>query len=489
MTARLVLVVNHWGGVPWCLHENVLSSQRDWARTALQGLLLSHTDPVQQFSSLLRDGNASLLHGVRRLGYRTAVLGATGLQRRYGRDHDPRLALADAWGIDRCSLHDGASFEGACFAHDEEVLHEADRLMKTASVEDERILLFVNLLSCRSVACLSRDVEERVDRDDRAVPPTLACELANAIPAERVSAQEYQDALARARCALRALDLLVSQLVVAALGAGGCAALTATHSLSLGEHGIRGGGNPTGICCSTLFCSSEALPDPDARPSTLHETLSAFLQRTCGVSCTPSRAWCTLVDAGRLQFARTLVRLRGRLYACITSRPSSSPREDDDACRLLHVFALDEDPGEERDVVAGTAHLAERLDALVRHAVSEACGLPVEVRRAAPPPSVVPPSVPSPPPSVPSPPAASEEWRSRSSAPVAQPRSPPPPPPPPSRTSSRQNPPPPLVLPPPSPPASLASPASSSVTPRRRARREPSSSVRVLETQLNNRHR
>ena len=167
MSRRVVLVINHWGGIPACVHGNVVTSQSGWASCVHQNLMLSHTDPVWEFQSLIQD---NLLDSVRMEGFRTVVLGATGL-RSETRD-DPRLSLSAQWGVDRCSLYDGALFASAPLAHDEEVLHEAQRMVGNDERDAPDLFLCVNLLSCRDACRPSSWTRAWMTRRSATVGPT-----------------------------------------------------------------------------------------------------------------------------------------------------------------------------------------------------------------------------------------------------------------------------------------------------------------------------
>ena len=111
--SRLVVVLNHWGGVPRVLHENLTSTQQ-WKNELYDNVHLSTTNGTDEFISCTR----VLWHVLNEQGFYTVVLGA-----HHYTDHpvpprhsmeelqDPRFQYADSHHVDRVSLHDGAFFE------------------------------------------------------------------------------------------------------------------------------------------------------------------------------------------------------------------------------------------------------------------------------------------------------------------------------------------------------------------------------------------
>ena len=429
MTERLVVVVNHWGGVPGALHENVISQLGD-RMSAVEQVALRRLDPALGFRDAICNDSRdeaclwdtappnphTIFHAFRAAGYRTVVLGACGLiprDREATRSSartmpDPRESMR-AWGIDRCSSCDGAHFRGNASVHDEEVVHEARRILLEHD-EATPLLLWLNLRSCidttrvRFARCDRRPLEDgytgvtRTNFDRRLVPrnvnATSIQELTDLlrhedavrhgeVPSEdsshrRDTSSEYACVLDIAIDITERVDRCVTPFLVDALRRDGAVAVTATHSLCLGEHGIRSGAAPTRVCASTFWCSSIS-PRQDAANECL-PTLNAMLRafaRSCGVrhgtdDAKASTPGAPVACLGRVPakegvgvVARVVCRLHDHNYACIVRWDRLPVREGVAhlplAKELYAVFDLDADPDEVHNVLLQVRHLHEAL--------------------------------------------------------------------------------------------------------------------------------
>ena len=326
-----VVLVNHWGGIPGALAENLVLAQRaTWAAHARADVLLGRLDPALALRALLAhereprlDGEAAatappppdtLLAAARAAGYRTHLLGAHGLRpdaaaapaARHADAAlpDPRRAL-DAWGVDACSAHDGARFRGRAAAHDEEVLREARHLLAERGADDPPLLLWINLLACRDLqrvrfhgaapgapavdVCTARP---HVASDRRTIPPNVGAALPRLTARlARADARRHGDAAGGAlgggrrrdaegeyarllEMAWEAMEWLHRQVgaMLAGLAAEpeGSVAIAhfASHQLALGEHGVRGGDAPTAVCCRGVWASTlDAAPAAEGAAS------------------------------------------------------------------------------------------------------------------------------------------------------------------------------------------------------------------------------
>ena len=438
---KVVLVVNHWGGVPAALRGNYLARVSHEALCAFHDVALARLDPhLSMRACVLVDGanddpclcdtapppTSTLFAAARAAGYRTVLLGATGAPSNAtctrsadARPRDPRHALR-AWGVESCSARDGALFEGDAGVHDEEVLREARRILHEGTAEEEedvdgegkKLFLWVNLLSCRDVplmrfrpcaapptahggytgvpvACDHRHVPRSVQSAVPALSHLIAAADARRhgeTPEEEaeegdghapvVTPGEYAALLDAGWAALRRVDAHVTPLVIEALRLDAAVALTATHSLALGEHRVRTGAAPTRTCATT-FWSATLAPD-DATPRTLTALLAHFCKHTLagarvGVAPQhqppPPRACLSLVpeeDGRPLLVARVVCTVHGRRYACLCVWRDLPPRDGGHVypppVDALHaVYDLDADADELEDVLPRLGHLRDAL--------------------------------------------------------------------------------------------------------------------------------
>ena len=419
----LVLVVNHWGGVPAALRGNYLARVSHEALCAFHDVALERLDPHASLRACVEDdGNdpclcadapplsttTTLFAAARAAGYRTVLLGATGAAATSSTNpptrsadahpRDPRHALR-AWGVDACSPRDGARFEGDAGVHDEEVLREARRVLEEEG-KDAKLFLWVNLLSCRDVPrmrfrpCVAPPTDpdsytgvpaacdhRHVPRSVQSAVPELSRLLA-AADARRhgeevedgdehshkpvVTPGEYVALLDAGWAALRRVDAHVTPLVTAALRLDAAVALTATHSLALGEHRVRTGAAPTRTCATTFWCATVA-PAEDT-PRTLAALLAHFCKHTLAgvrVSQQTSPRACLSVVEDRI-VARTVCTLHARRYACLCVWRDLALRDGGYAhlpplVALHAVYDLDADPDELEDVLPRLDHLRDAL--------------------------------------------------------------------------------------------------------------------------------
>lgn len=418
-------MVNHWGGVPYALHGKLVAA-RDEMR---HDVPLTHLDPVLGFRSVLCPTSLSpdepppphtLMHAFRDAGYRTVVLGATGLPRTLpdGRSrttevHDPREALRP-WGIDRCSVYDETmTTPGRAAVHDEGVVREAREVLDTR-LPGQKVLLVLNLLSCRDVARVrfrpkqgpstlpSCTGNAPASFDGRRVPPNVGApkdDLWDAFSTADAKAHgealvdttpaEYVHLLDLATETLRKVDHAVTKLVVDVLDKG-VVATTATHSLALGEHRVRTGTAPLRTCATTFWACSR--PTASDAPGTPLPFLVRSLATACGCRVTPrtpDRACLGTWATGGGVVARVVVTLRDHTYACVAYWQRVGDGAPLPALTSLH--AVFEDPDDLHDLWPDLEHLHAELLGAVHDALPYAVHLPVTE----PPPAV--PSAPPPP--------------------------------------------------------------------------------------------
>jgi len=396
-----VVVVNHWGGVPHALHGKLLA-----AHQMRHDVALTHLDPTLGFRSVLCPTTLAaeappphtLLHAFRSAGYHTVVLGATGL--RSGRPAvrtpdgelpDPRTAL-EAWGVDRCSVRDGADFEGRAFVHDEAVVEEARAVLDECKKAKRKLLLVLNLLSCRDATRIrfrTRHATPSVDGctgavvpsyDARRVPPSVGAvrnSLWDSYATEDAAAHgeseanttpaEYATLLGRATEMLHRVDHLVGRMLVDALDKDTDAVVTtATHSLALGEHRVRTGTAPLRVCAHTFWACSVPTAEP---PAATLPFCFRQLAAACSVRVGPRTEERLCLGAWGAQgaVARVPVHLHDHTYACLVCW-----HKVDDGVPLPGVVALHavyEDPDDLYDLWPHVPHLHSGLLAAVRTAL------------------------------------------------------------------------------------------------------------------------
>ena len=539
---RVVVVINHFGGVPGAMAHNIAGSQCAWSATEHTDVVLGRLRPEESLRAILAaeeeprlgppDGlepGPTLLSAARDAGYYTVMLGAHGLgegderpPRRHAAERlpDPRAALRPI-GIERCSCLDGALFPGRAEAHDEEVLHEARRLLAERDASSPPLLLWINLLSCRDLqrvrfrtpapggpavdVCTAR---ASLSLDRSALPRRLAASIPGvSARLARADARRHGEVepggLTRAREAegeyARLLDLAwdlvqrqevrIAAVVAEALRHDAAIAYTATHLLSLGEHGARGGDVPSAVCCASFWCCRPEAPRRDA--ATVEEHACNFLASACGFAA-PGRRPPPLTlsrlppagdgDGAGEVLSRALVALHDHTYACLgLAEEAAAATSLGDATRLHAVYDLSTDADESADVLADVAHLHAELLARVRDMLPRRVRVPAAPARNARPPltsaSSAPARVPTArAPAAGAPAAGAPAARSRDASPVRELS---PPSPAPSDRSAA---------------SSITSLTSAAALARRRAaapatRRPTRPSVRASETRINTAHR
>lgn len=381
----LVVVVNHWGGVPHVLHGNVLAMQT-WASEARGNIALSNTDHITEHAQLAR----RIWPQLKALGFKTVCLGATGFQSSSGgrcsseEFPDPRCVLSEEYGIDRCSMYDGSTFAGSALVHDVEVLHEALQLIKEHDAKCP-IFLWINLLSCRDVTRLRfgqvvHTCQEKCCTalptpppwDNRQIPKSIEAlfpnitMVASTVNHRRfgeehtpIHSGEYLTLLDRSRKMLNELQVHVSSFLGEVLVRQGHIAMTSTCSLSLGEHQCRDGNAPILECSNTFWCSTINLDTS----SLLGHTCDCFLSEACGVvlsnvNASPECVVClSQVDIDVHPFVRAKCRINDHSYVCIGQGEN-----------ILHIFDVDEDPFETKDIRADVTHVLAEIDRLFAEA-------------------------------------------------------------------------------------------------------------------------
>jgi hypothetical protein len=371
----IILVINHWGGIPAALMRRV-GCEGDTPETWVK---LSRTTPVESFSrSIKTGGQHTVFHIAQSHGFDTVLLGPTGLSheahphRRFLEDDipDPTESLKNL-GVNRCSLHDGAFFRGRASVYDENTLREAERIV--SETDDTRdLFLWINLLSCRDVprarfrattekiSVDSFSIKEATSFDRRLVPssvtrsiPTFTEASVNlenkafgeAISARRRPEAEYVALLSKSENILVRASSHMSLIICEVRARGGSVACTATHATVIGEYGMRCGNAPVGQCCRVLWKSELNLPDCDM----LHQKINDFVCASVGRNYHPHMgASPTYGKVGSHVFARVECVIRERNYSItfVGSPPT-----------IFAVHDVDSDPEEVVNIIEETKHI------------------------------------------------------------------------------------------------------------------------------------
>ena len=401
-----MLLVDLWGGLPRVMHADACDAHAPWAGQRRDDVLLPDA-AAQPFESTL--------NALRAVGVHVHVVGATGATAAHVVRGDgfppPSLAYADT-----VSVYDGAAMPlGSEVAHDRLAVSDAHRILDADEDDDDPskppLALVVRLLACRDLPhvrfedaamdtprrkrCVVDCVLPHAGAPHLAIPalahtPCAAARTYTARDCERFqedcsartsSAQaQHLHALARARHA--SLLAHLAPLLVRARDLGVHVALTASRSIPLGEHGLRATASPMGCTCTTLWCASTPASTPATESTSLFDVVDAFARRAFRMSIAPA-VWpsITIVDETH---TRVLTTLRTRTYALVCA-----PR------KIIHIFAVDEDPLETSDVTPWMAHAREELQALANATFADV-GFTASVRSPPPPPPARPPT-PTPP--------------------------------------------------------------------------------------------
>ena len=207
-----------------------------------------HSLPARAASCL----HAAALWRLRRAGMRTVLVGATGIDD--ARDvaapsdrlADPTARLERDWGIDVCPVHASYPDVWCAGVHDERALQEAADALARHTGDTPLFVCVHSRLSRRGASALRRDGRDgsdgaAADEDvDARIAPSpwrpATRPSSRRIPPHRPSTSPWPAATE----ALRRTHAAVARLVGDVLDRGGHAAVTATHSPALGEHGVRG---------------------------------------------------------------------------------------------------------------------------------------------------------------------------------------------------------------------------------------------------------
>lgn len=383
-SSRPVLIVNHWGGVPRCLHGNVLSLQT-WKNECTTRMTLPNTNCIDSFWSVTGD----VWRIVREEGWKTACFGCTGqrVHRRNVRHNcdtlpDPRRDLQQERYIEVCSSWDGAELNGPSLLHDERAVGEALSYLHHEWTGEENVVLCVCLLSCADV------LRFRFDKQHISEPERECCVLPHApsisatdqrsllIPnslhtvvngisgrftslnhavygetAGTVKDGEYLVLVEKASAQLVSVQTLLAPLIALVLSHNGHVCMLGSSSFSLGEYGCRDGDSPFPCSGRTFFCSTQESPGLQGQRAfaDVRTRLNRFIEAACNLtqtesSLSPPISLCITKRDGML-FQRVDVTVRSHNYICLVEEDT-----------LIRINDVDEDPLETRNILKDLPH-------------------------------------------------------------------------------------------------------------------------------------
>ena len=361
---KIVLIVNDLHGFPSALRKNASRSQ-PWATTVCEECVLTRTDKVGSFEdSIVVSGAETIFHAVQQAGGETVLLGSSPPHWRqpcptvHANTYelpDPRCELY-LRGVNRCSLYEVPSHQrnGCASVYDDDVCDQACDILQSFS--GTYLLLWVNLSCFEDLERIQLESTTAGRAESTCVPPppsmydrrSLPLSVSTVLdgisePSRRTEHQYVTLLEAATRLFDRHRDR-VARIVENALSREGddvSVAYTSTHSLSIGEHAVRGGHAPLGTCCETFWLSNvvaAAAATSSSRPC-LHDLIVSMVTHPA----TPSL---TTVTECRHDYYRHVIRVDDHLYSCVVRHE-----------RILHVFDLSSDPEETHDVYSSLGHL------------------------------------------------------------------------------------------------------------------------------------
>lgn len=371
---RVCVVINDVGGIPHTLHENVLSNNASWSESSHLGIPLPSTDRAEGFKRVTRGTSSESVFSVATSRGITTVLAgpSCGLRRFPSEDahtlFDPETTLAHM-GVRRCSPYDDTCFCGRSDVYDDDTLRYATDAVRQHD-GNEHLLLWVNLLALRdtdqirtpSAIALSQprwldrrshpeslhsivsQVTDAVSRDfyqndaPRSIPRHAETEFSNLL-------EHSVDTLERHLQRVRRFILYILERFPDA-----SVCHTASHSLALGEHGMRGGRTPMSTTCTSFMSSRPST----SRCDNLDAVLFNFILDSLQLSHPPEVGQ-SVTRVPSLGLTRTLVLWNDHMYAVVEREGV-----------IQNVFDLSTDPFELHDIVGNVSHISRPLQLAIR---------------------------------------------------------------------------------------------------------------------------
>ena len=371
--AKIVVVINHWGGVPRAIQEN-LTSMQTWKNELYNTISLSTTNGTNEYLASTR----VIWRILKENGFHTVVFGASGytentVAKRHTTEElqDPRFQHSESHHVDRTSLYDGAFFKGPSFLHDTLVLEEASQYINNYNGQ-KPVVLWINLLSCHDIILTRFRNEDACEQecctaiatsnfDNRLLPQSLEMSLPQISKrfaecnARRfgetggiVRPGEYITLLNKSLHAIDSLQVQITEFVAHVLAHGGNVAMTATRSLLLGEYSCRDDNTPLNSCAKSFWCSTfEQMSD--CKTVTLIDLIHRFISIQCNVTLDFSFTYrptvCTTSNDDEL-YSRVECVVNDHHYVCIGKGEE-----------LLYIFDSAEDPQELKDIRQSLSHI------------------------------------------------------------------------------------------------------------------------------------
>ena len=379
---RVCVVINDVGGIPQTLHENVVSNHNSWSDSCHIGIPLPSTERNEGFHRVTRGTSSESVFSVAASrGVVTVLAGSSCGLRKYPSDDvdalfDPETTLSHM-GVGCCSPYDDTSYRGRSDVYDDDTLRYAADVVRRHE-GNEHLLLWVNLLALRdinyirthssstaapskaarwldrrshpeSLHSLVPHVTEAVSRefyngdDPRSIPRHTETEFSNLL---QHSVETLDRHLQRVR---RFILCVLEQFPDASV------CHTASHSLALGEHGMRGGHTPMSTTCTTFVSSRPST----SRCDNLDALLSNFILDALHIAH-PPHVGLPLTSIPSLGLTRNLVVWNDHTYAVVERQGV-----------IQNVFDLSTDPFELHDIAGNVPHLRGPLQQLALHSEAQ----------------------------------------------------------------------------------------------------------------------
>lgn len=360
---RICVVINDIGGIPHTLHKNITTQHHTWSDSSHTDIPIPSTDPTEGLKCITKGTTSETIFSVvGSRGVSTVFAGPSCNLRRFSDDDhrlvDPESTLVHI-GVERCSPYDDSCLLGTSGVYDDNTVRYATDAVRSARNERIPLLLWVNLLALRDVnyththlATTPRDVRN----DQRTQPESLHSIVANVTefhrpdehrPVIRHTEAEFSAALHYSSDVLERHMKRVQRFILNVLEECPDAHVchTASHSLSLGEHGMRGGMTPMSTSCTTFMVSHPAT----RVGNNLDVMVSSFILDAFHLAHPPDLGMPT-TRIPSMGMTRTLVLWNDHKYAVLE-------RNGD----IQNVFDLSTDPFELNDIVGNISHIRAQL--------------------------------------------------------------------------------------------------------------------------------
>ena len=352
---RVCVVINDIGGIPYALHRNVTSAHA-WVDAVHENVGLSHTNTYTEFRNVVHiTETTTLFKVVRERGVPTVLLGSSGgLRQQPNPLEDSRQSLLKI-GVDVCSPYDDASFVGTSDAHDDQIMYDAIRILDE-SKDSQDLFLWINMLALRDMNHHATNHHDHRYMDRRQIPDSLHTIVSGVTDVVgtnsdittmrrtlRNAENEYLSLLEASKARLSTHLERIKRILVSIMDHHPDAHIchTASHSLALGEHGMRGSNTPMCTTCSTFFASRPGTP----RANTLECMLYNFVHSAFSIPH-PTQTGHPITRVDVHPYVRVLVTLNDHTYAVVLVNNT-----------IHNVFDISTDPFETSDVYGSVEHL------------------------------------------------------------------------------------------------------------------------------------